>query len=176
MQCEDCGNALAKLHLTEIVNSTVTELHLCRRCAERRGFQQGLHAGPLALTTLVAQLMEDTTPTDDDALSHMQCPGCGMFFSTFRETGNLGCAQCYGAFATALTPLLRRLHGEPRHIGKAPKKDEPRLALRRQVLRLHEELERAVGREDYEHAAELRDQIRALESGQDARVGRAHGA
>lgn len=175
MQCEDCGNALAKLHLTEIVNSTVTELHLCRRCAERRGFQHGMHAGPLALSTLLAQLMDDTTPTDDDALSHTQCSGCGMFFSTFRETGNLGCAQCYTEFGAALTPLLRRLHGQPRHVGKAPKRDEPRLALRRQVQRLHEELEHAVGREEYERAAELRDQIRGLERGQESAVEPQHG-
>ena len=175
MQCEDCGSALAKLHLTEIVNSTVTELHLCRPCAARRGFQHGVHAGPLAFTHLLAQLMDDTTPTDDDNLAHAQCSGCGMFFSTFRETGNLGCAQCYTAFGSALKPLLRRLHGEPRHIGKAPKKDEPRLALRRQLLQLHQELERAVGREDYERAAELRDKVRDIESGRESAMERPHG-
>lgn len=175
MQCEDCGNGLAKLRLTEIVNSTVTELRLCRRCAERRGFQPGIPAGPLSHATLWAHLMDDTTPSDSDVLGHTQCSGCGMYFSTFRETGNLGCARCYTDFGAALKPLLRRLHGEPRHIGKAPKKDEPRLALRREVRRLHEDLERALGREEYESAAELRDQIRALESARESALGQSHG-
>ncbi len=175
MQCEECGNALAKLHLTEIINSTVTERHLCRRCAERRGFQQGIPSGPLSHATLWAHLMDDTTPTDNDVLGHTQCTGCGVYFSTFRETGNVGCAQCYTTFGAALKPLLRRLHGEPRHIGKAPKKDESRLAVRRQLLLLHEELGRAVGREEYESAAELRDQIRALESARESPQGQSHG-
>jgi protein arginine kinase activator len=38
------------------------------------------------------------------------------------------------------------------------------VAVRREVQRLHEELERAIEREEFENAASLRDRIRAIET------------
>lgn len=117
----------------------------------------------LAIADFLAQMVDEVTTTHEDKVGRVQCPGCGMYYSTFRETGHLGCAACYASFRQSLRPLLRRIHGEPRHLGKAPHRDGERFARRREMQRLHEELERAIGREDYERAAALRDSIRQLE-------------
>ena len=44
----------------------------------------------------------------------------------FRATGRMGCARCYTTFEPSMRELLRRVHGSPRHIGRAyrPPKDE----------------------------------------------------
>lgn len=163
MQCDGCGKAPATQHVTQIVNNRVTELNLCAPCAEERGFMVAANPAGLAIADFLAQMVDEVTTTHEDKVGRVQCPGCGMYYSTFRETGHLGCAACYASFRQSLRPLLRRIHGEPRHLGKAPHRDGERFARRREMQRLHEELERAIGREDYERAAALRDSIRQLE-------------
>jgi protein arginine kinase activator len=56
------------------------------------------------------------------------------------------------------------VHGSTKHVGKAPVRDAARVALRREVQRMHEELQKAVEREDFETAANLRDRIKKTEA------------
>src|SRR5262249_27897604 len=95
----------------------------------------------------------------------VQCSNCGMHYSTFKETGRLGCAECYSSFAIKLRPLLRRIHGSTRHVGKLPAREGDHVSPARQVQRLHDELQRAVEREEFERAAEIRDRIKKAETG-----------
>ena len=83
----------------------------------------------------------------------------------------MGCAECYTAFQFQLRPLLRRIHGDTRPRGKQPTRGGEGAALTRQIQRLHDDLQRAVEREDFESAAQLRDEIRRLESEQSAQAG-----
>ena len=50
------------------------------------------------------------------------------------------------------------------HTGKRPPRQGERYDFSARLRRLNEELERAVGAEDFERAAELRDLIQATES------------
>ncbi|HXF95765.1 MAG TPA: UvrB/UvrC motif-containing protein, partial [Gemmatimonadales bacterium] len=100
-------------------------------------------------------------PTPADGL---RCGSCGGTLRDFRESGRLGCAQCYTAFDFHLRDLLRRLHGSSHHTGEryaAPGEGE--MDPRRTLLELKEQLRRAVESENFELAAELRDRIRVLE-------------
>src|SRR5438552_10196764 len=109
--------------------------------------------------------MADTmTSTDEERVGSVQCPRCGLLYSAFKETGRLGCAECYAAFQFQLRPLLRRIHGDTRHRGKSPARGAGVMTSTRQIQRLHDELQRAVEREDFEKAASLRDEIRRLET------------
>jgi protein arginine kinase activator len=94
----------------------------------------------------------------------VQCPRCGLLYSSFKETGRLGCSECYAAFQFQLRPLLRRIHGDTRHRGKSPTHDGGEQTGTRQIQRLHDELQRAVEREEFEKAAGIRDEIRKLET------------
>jgi len=97
-------------------------------------------------------------------VGRVQCPRCGLVYSEFKESGRLGCSECYTTFRSQLRPLLRRIHGSTKHVGKAPARDSERVALRREIQRLHEDLQRAIEREEFETAASLRDRIRAIET------------
>lgn len=116
------------------------------------------------------------------------CPTCGLGFAQFRNNGLLGCAGCYSAFDPQLTPLLSRAHeGGTHHIGKRPKRlresaetggaSAPQAAQpKRDSAQADAELERqskiaatrrrlgeAVASEQYEVAAQLRDELARLE-------------
>jgi protein arginine kinase activator len=92
------------------------------------------------------------------------CSRCGGTFQDFRETGRLGCPDCYRAFETPLRDLLRRLHGSTHHIGERYAEREPAAAVaREQAADLREQLRLAVETENFELAAELRDRLRVVE-------------
>jgi protein arginine kinase activator len=62
-----------------------------------------------------------------------------------------------------LEASLKKLHGNNTHQGKIPKKAGANLHMRRKVQELRTHLSKALEREAYEQAAQLRDEIRALE-------------
>jgi len=94
------------------------------------------------------------------------CPKCGMSFEEFQSSGKLGCANCYELFQNRLDPLLKRLHGSTRHHGKVPGTIEKERNKSMEIERLREQLDEAIKNEEYEKAAQIRDEIRLLESGQ----------
>jgi protein arginine kinase activator len=59
--------------------------------------------------------------------------------------------------------LLRRIHGDTRHRGKAPSHGGAAESGTRLIQRLHDDLQRAVEREEFEKAAGIRDEIRRIE-------------
>ncbi len=96
------------------------------------------------------------------------CARCGGTFQDFRETGRLGCPDCYRSFEAPLRDLLRRLHGSTHHLGERYAEREPATAAAaaastERAAALREQLRLAVETENFELAAELRDRLRVLE-------------
>ncbi len=162
MVCQVCGKNPATVHYTEFHHNKMSEMHVCSTCAEERGVKN--IKDKLDLTHVLADMNDGMTRNDEERVGAVQCPRCGTKYSQFKETGRLGCAACYTAFQFQLRPLLRRIHGDTRHRGKTPTRDGEGASRSRQIHRLHDELQRAVEREEFEHAASIRDQIRQLES------------
>jgi protein arginine kinase activator len=87
-----------------------------------------------------------------------------MTLGDFRETGRLGCASCYTTFDQSLRALLRRVHGNAKHVGRQYEAPPPDLLREVTALgELRERLRRAIAQEEFEEAALLRDQIRGME-------------
>ncbi len=105
----------------------MTEVHLCRACAEERGLV-GVPATPkFSIADLLATMVDKMSTTEEERVGPVQCPTCGMHYSAFKETGRLGCADCYVAFQSKLRPLLRRIHGStaPRRQASGPRRGRP---------------------------------------------------
>lgn len=157
MKCQSCGKRDAKVHVTEIDDANQKrELHLCEQCHGQSG------GGDTSLETLLAGALSASAPRPPE----LACSACGLPYAEFRSRGRLGCPECYTVFAEALDPLLEKIHTAKRHIGKSPGdgSNEQRTRARKLVetrRRLHD----AVEREDFEAAARLRDELRALEEG-----------
>ena len=168
MICEKCQRRPAIYHMTRIVDGdTVEQVHLCEQCAAEQGELVLPAADPHFLQQFLASLMGVTggeagagqTATATTA----RCPRCGLAYAEFGKTGLLGCPECYDAFSEQLEPLVHRIQGQGRHAGKLPKRVGGALVQRRLLEEMRRELAAAVHEERFERAAELRDQIRALE-------------
>ena len=85
-----------------------------------------------------------------------------MTLGKFIKTGRLGCPDCYQAFAAQLHPMLLQIHGRVQHAGRKPLQSETDQRSRYEQEELTRQLQLAVNAEDYEHAAEIRDRLRAL--------------
>jgi len=163
MRCDDCGKP-ANIRYVEMVDGELRDLHLCDDCANTRGMALSLTplAGPLV--NMLMGLLDEMGVGEQRAEDGPACPECGLTHAEFRGTGKLGCSACYEAFATELRPLLRRVHGSTVHAGTIPSRAPQDIETSRRVRTLQLELERAVRAEKYERAAELRDEIRCLET------------
>ena len=60
-------------------------------------------------------------------------------------------------------PSLNRLHGKAVHIGNAPYEQKPEETVQDKIKKLKAQLSDAIKAEEFENAAKLRDEIRALE-------------
>ena len=166
--CQICNKNPATMHFTEIQDNRSSELHVCQACAEEKGLTPQVAPKNFSVSELVAKMFDDMAAGEGEKIGPVQCPSCGMHYTAFKDTGRLGCGDCYATFQSKLRPLLRRIHGDTRHRGKRPAGEGEGASRFRQIQRLHDELQRAVEREEFERAATLRDEIRRLEA--DARA------
>jgi protein arginine kinase activator len=163
--CGECGERPATVRFTETRGGELRTFRLCERCARRRRARTGLpsFAGPLV--NILMGLLEESLDPGGGPRDISDCPQCGLSYSEFRLSGRLGCAACYESFGEELEPLLRRVHGSTAHVGRCPSGEAGTASPTRRRNELRLKLARAVGCEDYERAAELRDELRELAGG-----------
>jgi len=173
MQCDICAKKKATVHLTEIVDEQMSEMHLCEDCAHQKSSQMEQQFG---LADLLAGLSTTPAAGKDPKEIALVCSGCGLNYEDFRKFGRLGCSQCYSSFKEHLSGLLRKIHGSSRHLGKIPYPIRvkttavedpipapPALLASENLEDLRKQLHAAIVDEDFEKAAQLRDKIKDLE-------------
>jgi len=163
MLCDICHKNEATVHLTEIVDNQITELHLCEECARQKGAKMEQHFG---LADLLAGLSDLGQQFESVGKAKFKCPNCGLTYEDFRRIGRLGCSECYEAFKDSLEVLLKRIHGSTQHLGRAPAARAKTAPLKKAsvIELLRAKLQTAIEMEEFEEAAKLRDKIRALEA------------
>jgi len=163
-KCDFCDKP-AVVHEMRIKHGVRKEVHLCEEHAQAMGIAlPGQSPGHEPISKVLTQFVTPT-PSRKARASKKVCPTCGMSFAEFRQTGVVGCPGCYEAFDEQLGPLIERAqNGGTSHVGKCPRRGG--MSIDRQLLiqKLVKELEDAVGAEQYERAAELRDRLKELES------------
>jgi len=164
MLCDQCKERDAMVHLTQIVGAEVTQLHLCEKCAAAKGIETTVAMPKHPLGDFLYAVQQPAPPAVGD---QARCAHCQTSLRDFRASGRLGCAHCYTAFEGALRELLRRVHGAARHRGReytaSVMTPAPETGGTTELESLRVRLQRAVAAEEFEVAAALRDQIRALE-------------
>lgn len=156
------------MHLTKIINGEKTEYFLCEVCARDQGDFEFPFDVEFPLHQFFTDILEIIPPGGAEKLPRgvsegLQCSSCGLTYAQFMQIGRLGCDSCYRIFSPGLYPLIRRLHGNHKHIGKVPAKAGSSLKLKREVERMRGEMQKKIYEEDFEEAAKLRDEIRKLE-------------
>ena len=154
MKCENCGKNEVTFVYQSNVNGQITEKHLCSECAERLGYTQRLAAQSQRMMRGLfgGGLFEDFFTPVPSLLSRMSRMLEDPFDDFFADMPALGApAEAEQEAPKAQETLLKQ--EEQNEISKA-----------RQLNALRMEMRKAVSEENFERAAELRDQIRGMDS------------
>jgi protein arginine kinase activator len=157
MLCMLCKQNPAKVHLTQIVGEKVQKVDLCEECAKHKGVgdQPGFSLADVLLGLGASQEIAPASGGEE-----IKCPGCGLTHADFKKAGRLGCAQCYVTFSEGLEKMLKTMHKSIQHVGKVPVVLRQGRDLNERLKNLQKKLDKAVGAEDFEEAASLRDEIK----------------
>jgi len=158
-KCDSCGEKPATIKVRQVnKDGTSTEVEVCSDCAQKKGIS-GVETIKIDITKVLADIRSKVDEEDKKLI----CDGCGMSFAEFKRLGRLGCSTCYTSFAERLEPIVRRIQGAGQHVGKTTKSGRKQARERMSVQRLRDDLKTAIQDEDYEKAAELRDQLNRAE-------------
>jgi protein arginine kinase activator len=161
MLCTICKEKPATVHLTQIVGDKMQKLDLCEDCAKTKGINDPTSFG-LADLDLVLGLGASQQLEQAAGGAELKCPRCGFMQADFKKSGRLGCPECYATFAEGLAGLLKTMHKGTRHIGKAPEALRATRENAGLLKTLQAKLAKAIKDENYEQAAQLRDEIKQL--------------
>ena len=167
MLCENCKKNNATTYFKRNINGNIQEVYLCSECAAK-----------LDMGGMSSSLFDFFMPSQFRIRAEREqkkC-GCGTTFYNISQTGKVGCPDCYETFKNELAAVLKKINGSKQHTGrcperlnggknaenKIPKTEEPKEDLE---AKLRKQLEEAIKCENFEEAAKLRDQIKALKEG-----------
>ena len=155
LDCSECHRPIKVLY-TEVVGKNITSYHMCSECP------------------VLQKKLQGQTLFGNDVGSHapLCCGGCGLSLEDLKKGSFLGCEMCYDIFKDEIIhelieqkrlPNLPKIgNGESLHVGRRTGASQE-MSVPLQLSTLQQALHDTLGREDYEQAAYLRDQIKALE-------------
>lgn len=157
LECSECKREIT-VRFTEFDGGQMHELCMCSECPE---LKKRLSGNPRI-----------DNGSGEKTAAKVACGECGTTLESIRFGHPLGCSHCYEFFDEAIIHELRSIrklppHLEtskktvPLHVGRSPG-ESTELTPSMQLIALNEALDETLKREDYEQAALLRDQIRAL--------------
>src|SRR5580698_9658358 len=98
MTCDICGKKKATVHLTEIVDEQMSEMHLCEECARQKSSQMEQQFGLADLLAGLSDTSKAPASSKEGEKSVLKCTRCGLPYEDFRKFGRLGCSECYTSF------------------------------------------------------------------------------
>lgn len=160
MLCEECGKNPATVSISVSTGNGFNTRNLCPECMKK--MEASLAKGDIqSFLSSVLSILSKEKKAEHPSIT---CSGCGLTYAEFEHTGRLGCAQCYRDFAAQLKPVLQKIHGRTQHAGRKPASfvPNPQDLLDQRILELRQKMEEAVAEENFEAAAQYRDELRSL--------------
>jgi len=171
MICQQCHKNVATQVVSVLQNGKSIELSVCNECAKRLF---PLPEGLSSLTDILFNIAKGTPPSPmafKKLLSNdvpiplpkslvPPCRTCGLTRETLVEQRRFGCPDCYTTFSEDVVMFLQELQYGEKHVGRVPHFAKHR----HQIAELKHELANAINANDFEKAAQLRDQIRGMQN------------
>lgn len=166
MLCQHCQKNEATTHVKTMINGDYAEYRLCADCAREMGYGDMFPDFTADFGGMLSSFFSAALPARSGAT---RCKMCGSTLNDIKKSGKVGCAECYDTFYSELMPTIRSVHGNTDHRGKRPcvfceaseKKEEK--PSKDPAEQLKAELKTAIKEENFERAAQLRDQIKEME-------------
>lgn len=169
MLCQNCGKNEATTHIKQIINGDMAESHLCSDCAAHLGYGDVFSGFGLGLSELFGGFLGDMLPSAGQGSAVKRCAKCGASFEDIAKEGKVGCAECYRTFYDRLLPSIQRIHGKIKHNGKISSGTSENVkeeTAEEKIEKLSKLMDEAVRKQEFETAAKLRDEIKALRGGE----------
>lgn len=163
MLCNVCKQNEAKVHLTKIVGDKMQKVDLCEDCSKEKGVDDPTSYS--SEDTLLGHILSgEAPPTETEAATEttVKCPTCGYTQADFKKAGRFGCSDCYATFGEGLEGMLKTMHKGTRHTGKVPAALQQSRAEAQKIKLLQKRLDKAIAEENFEEAAQLRDEIKRM--------------
>ena len=159
MKCEHCGKNEVTFVYRSNINGQVEEKHLCGECAEKLGYTQRIAAHNQRMmqnffgdSFFGGGLLDDFFSPMPSLMNRMNRLLESPFDDFFSDMPALG------------TPAQNSTPQPEKKDELVEKEEQSRFSRMRQMNALRMEMKKAVHQENFERAAELRDQIKALEA------------
>ena len=173
MLCEKCKKRTATVFYNENINGKTRAYSLCGECAAKLREKGDLQD----ITSMMSSFADPFSAMHDELFggffgmpavkaisAQKKCDFCGSTYAQIAKDGKAGCPSCYTTFREELKPSLRSLHGgNLTHAGRAPADRRAKKERSDRLESLKMQLAEAISTENFEKAAGLRDEIRALE-------------
>ena len=160
MKCENCGKNEVTFIYQSNINGKVTEKHLCSECAEKLGYTRKIAAHNRSMmqnffggSLLGNGFFDDFFSPMPSLMGRSGWLLEDPFDDFFAEMPALSAA-----------PVQQQEEQQKQQNDLVGKEEQSRFAYMRQMNALKMEMKKAVHQENFERAAELRDQIHALEA------------
>lgn len=155
MKCENCGKNEVTFVYQSNINGNVTEKHLCSECAEKLGYTRKIaaHSQRMMQNFFGNSFFDDFFSSMPSLISRMNRMLEDPFDDFFTDMPALGAA-----------PAQQQEQPQQKQDSLVGKEEQSRFAYMRQLNALRIEMKKAVHQENFERAAELRDQIKDLEA------------
>lgn len=158
MKCENCGKNDVTFVYRSNINGKVEEKHLCSECAEKLGYTQRLGVNSRSLM--------------QNFFGRNSLLGSGFFDDFFSPMPSLMGRMLEDPFddffaempALSASPARQQETQQEKKEDLVGKEEQSRFSYLRQLNALKMEMKKAVHQENFERAAELRDQIRRMEA------------
>lgn len=115
------------------------EISLCSECAKQMGlddFEMPMAMDFSGLFGDIFQQYEDASLlTDFIRPRELECENCHMTYEELLHTGKFGCAHCYDAFRDKISPILKNLHGNNKHVGRIGSISKEKNPIRRHEIK-----------------------------------------
>lgn len=161
MLCENCNKRMASVIFTQLINNQKIQMHLCEQCANEKNHL--VLFNPVSVSELFSNILG--IHSDSFSQKAHSCKNCGMTYEHFQKVGKVGCDHCYEVFEERIAPIIKRVHGNVEHVGKAPyiaKNLQKSDTENKELIELKAELENCIKQERYEQAAIIRDKINSI--------------
>ena len=155
MKCENCGKNEVTFVYQSNINGKVTEKHLCSECAEKLGYTQRVAAHSQRMMQNFFGNSMFGNSFFDDFFSPVPSLMGRMLEDPFDD---------FFADMPALGAAPAKQEEQKKEDDLVDREEQGRFAYLRQMNALKMEMKKAVHQENFERAAELRDEIHKLES------------
>ena len=155
MKCENCGKNEVTFVYQSNINGKATEKHLCSECAEKLGYTQKIAAHSQRMMQNFFGNSIFGNSFFDDFFSPVPSLMGRMLEDPFDD---------FFADMPALGAAPAKQEEQKKEDDLVDREEQGRFAYLRQMNALKMEMKKAVHQENFERAAELRDEIHKLES------------